>query len=62
MYILVYLKPEEVEITVPPIIVSSIKNKDRSKFEEYVVTPDVEIEEIIAKNTLTKPTSEIIKK
>ena len=57
-----YLKPEEVDISDPPTIVKRIKNKDTSKFEEKVVIPDVEIDDIIAKNTLANPSFENTKK
>ena len=57
-----YLKPEEVDISDPPTIVKRIKNKDTSKFEEKVVIPDVEIDDIIAKNTLANPSLENTKK
>ena len=50
------------DIKDPPIIVNDIKNKDKSKFEEYVVIPDVEIDEVIAKNRLANPTFGTIKK
>ena len=48
-----YFKPEEVDIKEPPIIVNIIKNKDKSKFDEYIDMPDVEIDEAIAKKTFT---------
>ena len=57
-----YLKPEDVDIKDPPTIVNNIKNKDKSKFEEYVVIPDVEIDEVIANKTLENPSFGIIKK
>ena len=50
------------DINEPPTIVNNIKNKDKSKFDEYVEIPDVEIEEVIAKNALAKPSSGIAKK
>ena len=46
-----YLKPEEVDISEPPIKVNKIKNKDMSKFGEYTVIPDVDNDEVIPKNT-----------
>ena len=57
-----YLKPDEVDIKEPPTIVSNIKNKDKSKFDEYIDIPEVEIDEIIARKTLEKPWFGIIKK
>ena len=57
-----YLKPEDVDIKDPPTIVNNIKNKDKSRFEEYVDIPDVEIDEVIAKNTLANPSFGITKK
>ena len=56
------MNPEDVDIKDPPIIVNNIKNNDKSKFEEYVEIPDVEIDEVIANNTLAKPSSGITKK
>ena len=50
------------DINEPPTIVNNIKNKDKSKFEEYVVIPDVEIDEVIANKTLVNPSLGIIKK
>ena len=35
-----YFKPDEVPINEPPIIVSSIKNSEKSKLEENVDIPD----------------------
>ena len=43
-------------------MVKNIKNNDKSRFEEQVVVPDVEIDDIIAKNTAAKPSSGITKK
>ena len=57
-----YLNPEDVDITDPPTIVNKIKNNDKSKKEEYVVSPDVDMEEVIARNTFAKPSSGITKK
>ena len=57
-----YLKPDEVDIKEPPTIVSNIKNKDKSKFDEYIDIPEVETDEIIARKTLEKPWFGIIKK
>ena len=57
-----YLKPEDVDIIEPPTIVNKIKNNDKSKFEEWVVIPDVEIDDVIAKNTLANPWLGITKK
>ena len=39
-----YLNPEDVDIKDPPIIVNSIKNNDKSRFDEWVVIPTVDIE------------------
>ena len=50
------------DIKDPPIIVNDIKNKDKSKFEEYVVIPDVEIDEVIANKTLKNLSFGITKK
>ena len=57
-----YLKPEDVDINDPPTIVNNIKNNDKSTCEEYVEIPDVEIDDVIANNTLAKPSSGIMKK
>ena len=57
-----YLKPEDVDIKDPPTIVNDMKNKDKSKFEEYVVIPDVEIDEVIANKTLENLSFGITKK
>ena len=57
-----YLKPEEVDISDPPTIVKRIKNKDTSKFDEYVAIPDVEIDEVTERKTLAAPSWGIIKK
>ena len=62
MQILVYLKPEEVDIKEPPTTVNNIKNKDESKFDEYANTPDVEIDVVTAKKTFKKPSCGIRKK
>jgi len=51
-----------VDINDPPIIVNKIKNKDKSRSDENVEIPDVEIDDVIENNTLEKPTSGIIKK
>ena len=47
-----YLKPDDVEINEPPIIVNNIKNNDKSIFGEKVDIPDVESDEVIANKTL----------
>jgi len=57
-----YLNPDDVDTKEPPIMVKRIKNKDTSKFEAYVVIPDVDIEEITANNILKIPSFGIIKK
>ena len=57
-----YLKPDDVDIKDPPIMVKRIKNKDISKLEAYVVIPDVDIDEITANNILKIPSFGIIKK
>ena len=57
-----YLKPEDTETNDPPIIVKSIKIKDIWKFEEYIAIPDVEIEDVTAKNIGLIPSEGIIKK
>ena len=49
-----YLNHEDVDITDPPTIVNKIKNNDKSTFGVYVVIPEVEIDEVIAKSTLAK--------
>ena len=59
---LIYFKPEDVDIKDPPTIVNRIKNSEISKSEEYVVIPDVEIDEVIANKTLVNPSLGIIKK
>ena len=46
----------------PPIMASNIKNKDKSKSDEQVVIPEVEIDEVMAKNTLANPSWGITKK
>ena len=40
-----------------PSYLNWMNDKDISKFGEYVVTPEVEIDEVIARNTWTKLTS-----
>ena len=50
------------DIKDPPTIVNNIKNKDRSKFEEWVVIPEVEIDDVIAKNRLATPSFGTTKK
>ena len=57
-----YLNPEEVDINEPPIIVISMKNRDKSKEDEYSDRPDVESEDTTAKNTFAIPSLGIIKK
>ena len=57
-----YFKPDEVPINEPPIIVSSIKNSEKSKLEENVDIPEVDKEEVIAKKTATKSWFGITKK
>ena len=57
-----YFKPEDVDIKDPPIIVKRIKNRDTSKFDEYVAMPDVEIDEVMARKTLPNSSLGIIKK
>jgi len=56
------LKPEDVDISDPPIIVNKIKNKDRSVSDENVDIPEVEIEDTTAKKTFKKLLLGIIKK
>ena len=51
-----YLIPDEVDSKDPPIIVKRIHKIDISilgkrKNEEYVVMPDVDIDDVIAKNS-----------
>jgi len=55
MYSLIYLNPDDVDIKDPPIIVSRIKNNDKSVLDEYTDIPDVESDEVIAKKTLLIP-------
>ena len=43
------MKPDDVDIKDPPTIVNSMKNSERSKFDEYVLIPDVEIDEELQK-------------
>ena len=50
------------DIKDPPTIVNNIRNKDKSKFDVYVVIPDVEIDDVIAKKILGNPSSWTIKK
>ena len=57
-----YLKPDEVDIKDPPIIDNNMNNKDASKFDVYVLIPEVETEEVIERNTLAIPSLGIIKK
>ena len=57
-----YLKPDDVDIKDPPTIVNNIRNKDKSKFDEYVDIPDVEIDEVTARKILATPSLEIRKK
>ena len=57
-----YLKPDDVDIKDPPTIVNNIRNKDISKFDEYVDIPEVEIEDVMERNTLAIPSLGIIKK
>ena len=62
MKILIYFKPEDVDIKDPPTIVRRIKNSETSKLDEYVDIPDVEIDEVTARTILANPSLEIIKK
>ena len=57
-----YLKPDEVDIKEPPTIVNRIKNRAEFPLEVQTVMPEVEIEEIIAKNIFTKLLFEFRKK
>ena len=62
-----YLMPDEVDIIEPPMIVKRIQKRDMSKSselanEEYVVMPDVDIEEVTPKKILATPSFGIIKK
>ena len=62
-----YLIPDEVDIKDPPIIVKRMQKRDMSKLrkranDEYVVIPDVDIEEVIAKKTSAIPSVGIKKK
>ena len=62
-----YLIPDEVDIRDPPIIVKRIQKRDMSKLreltnEEYVVMPDVDIDEVIAKKTSAIPSLGMKKK
>ena len=43
-------------------MLNNIKNNDKSICEEYVEIPDVEIDDVIANNTLANPSFGIIKK
>ena len=38
-------------------IANNIKNNDKSRSEEYVEIPEVETDDVIANNTLEKPSS-----
>ena len=51
---LMKLTKDDVDITEPPTIVNNMKNNDKTKFGEQFVIPDVEIDDVIAKNTLAK--------
>ena len=62
-----YLIPDEVDTIEPPIIVKRIQKRDMSKSseranEEYVVMPDVDIDEVTTKKTLAIPSCGIRKK
>ena len=62
-----YLIPDEVDIIEPPMIVKRIQKRDMSKSseltnEEYVVMPDVDIDEVIAKKASAIPSVGIKKK
>ena len=62
-----YLMPDEVDIIEPPMIVKRIQKRDMSKSselanEEYVVMPDVDIDEVIAKKASAIPSAGIKKK
>ena len=62
-----YLMPDEVDIIEPPMIVKRIQKRDMSKSselanEEYVVMPDVDIDEVIAKKASAIPSVGIKKK
>ena len=62
-----YLIPDEVDIRDPPIIVKRIQKRDMSKLRElanveYVVIPDVDIEEVTPKKILVIPSFGTIKK
>ena len=50
------------DIKEPPTIANNMKNKDKSKSDEYVEIPEVEMDDVIANNTLAKPSSGITKK
>ena len=55
-----YLIPDEVDIKDPPIIVKRMQKRDMSKLrkranDEYVLIPDVDIDEVTAKNTPAIP-------
>ena len=41
---------------------NNIKNKDKSKSEEYIEIPEVERDDVIANKTLANPSSGITKK
>ena len=46
----------------PPTTVRRIKKSDKSKFVEYVLMPEVDIDDVIAKKTLASPSLLITKK
>ena len=56
-----YFKPDEVDIKEPPIIVKRMKSMDASKLDEYVLIPEVDMDEVIAKKTAAIPSFGIIK-
>ena len=62
MKILIYFKPEDVDIKDPPTIVRRIKNSETSKLDEYIDIPVVEIDEVTARKMLATPSLGIIKK
>ena len=62
MKILIYFKPEDVDIKDPPTIVRRIKNSETSKLDEYIDIPDVEIDVVTARKILATLSLEIIKK
>ena len=62
-----YLIPDEVDIKDPPIIVKRMQKRDMSKLrkranDEYVVMPDVDIDEVTARKTAAIPSFGIMKK